>query len=127
MSLRRTSWLGLLLALLLMQQLGLGHRYAHNGLVTAGKVVGNAAVSSAVNAVDISTELRVDSGFGSLPAHDKPLCVLLDQLCTAGTLQSQPFVLPALPLAGVSIQRLSRTFTVRWAAPFQARGPPVIS
>jgi hypothetical protein len=106
---RRLLWSVSLLALLLLQQLGLGHRYAH-----AQRLEGMGSVSAS----------SFESSSGLL-VHDSGLCVLLDHLA-AGDAHTPPvpLLLAIAFLAFSYLSVLAGHFIARWAALFQARGPP---
>ena len=111
---KRFPWLLALLGLLLIQQLGLGHRYEHAG-------ASSAFPASAEHAAR-STAAQGDAG--SLPEHDEGICGLLDHLCVGDLL----WLAPALPACGqlalALVFFLAVGFTPRLTAAFQARGPP---
>lgn len=113
---RRLLWSVSLLALLFVQQLGLGHRYAHAQRWEGPGVVVTASVAALASSLE---------SFGGLPAHDSGLCVLLDHLA-AGDGHSPPalLLLAAVLLAFSYLSVLAGNFIARWVAPFQARGPP---
>jgi hypothetical protein len=113
----RRFGLGLLLAMLLVQQAGLFHRYAHGALGTGSGV----AIVQSVSASEASVN-EADS----LPPHDKTACLLLDQLCVAdaGPMWVAGWA-AVMPVATLCVLPL-RAFLPRWAALFQARGPPVL-
>lgn len=111
----RRFGLGLLLAMLLVQQAGLFHRYLHGA---AG--VGNGiAVVQGLDAMQVSVKET-----GGLPLHDKTACMLLDQSCVADALPALAVALVAvMPMAAFCVPSL-QAFLPRWSVPFQARGPP---
>lgn len=113
---RRAACASLVLALLWLQQLGLMHRYAH----VAGPVVASAASLAAAGAAQASD-------VGALPAHDKPVCLVLDQLCMADAVPLASLALPAaVPVAALVLW--VRPFAVFPAlVAFLARGPPLFS
>ena len=110
---KRFPWLLALFALLLIQQLGLGHRYEHAG------------ASSAFVASEHAAQSTLAQGeAGSLPEHGEGICGLLDHLCVGDLL----WLAPALPACGqlalALVFFLAVGFNPRWTAAFQARGPP---
>lgn len=111
----RRFGLGLLLAMLLVQQVGLFHRYVHGAMGAGGGV----AVAQGPGAA--GTLVNETSG---LPLHDKTACLLFDQLCVADAVPVLAMglaeVIPAATLGVLSL----RAFLPRWTSPFQARGPP---
>ncbi|HZY20205.1 MAG TPA: hypothetical protein VFE82_17175 [Ramlibacter sp.] len=118
MVLRRLLVLLLLPALLLAQSLGLVHGVAHApGL----------AVSGAAVAADIDTShaqaAQADGLFGG---HDGSTCRLYDQLTHGSAAPCVPVVLaPLLPPAQL-VAVLHGLALARWAALFDARGPPAL-
>lgn len=105
----RASWIGLLLALLCLQQLGLSHRYAH------GVVPG---------AVAVAEHPQLATGNDLLPAHDQTACQLLDQLCTGDAAPAAAVV--ALPMRPVSVLPPAPRVVAHsgQTTPFWARAPP---
>ena len=114
MNLQRLRPLLLILALLLMQQLGMLHRYAHAPLGSSAVAALQADVGGAVDATDM----------GSLPAHDATQCGLLDHLCTADGVASGIWLQP-VALAVVVVLVFHGWGIVQALNPvFQARAPP---
>ena len=110
----RRGLLGLLLfALVAAQTLGLMHRVVH------GAVFEPAAAVQEHEHQD--RRGWADALFGE---HDDPGCRLFDQLSHGGCLPSVPAVL--LPVAAPSffLQWFQGEALARWAALFDARGPP---
>ena len=115
----RTPWriLVAVLALLLMQQAGLVHRYVHGA--------GTLGISPAL--ISASLPGAHTDGFGTLPEHDSSLCELLDHLCTADAppgsahVAATPLVAMAL-LAWFASQRRFRP-----SLAYGARAPPCVS
>lgn len=112
---RRLLWSVSLLVLLFVQQLGLGHRYAHVQRCEGGGVATGSAAA-------LASSLE---SFGGLPAHDSGLCVLLDHLAVAdGHSPPAPLLLAVALLTFSYLSVLAGNFIARWVVPFQARGPP---
>ncbi len=114
----------LALALLMVPLLGLMHGIVHGlshglpAVVVSAHVQGHAQVS-AVDASAWSKKL--------FAGHEKAAdCLVFDQLCQAQALHSLP--LQALPpvLLSFVLVTLAGDFIARWAALFQARGPPSV-
>ena len=108
MTLRTLRPLLVILALLLMQQLGMLHRYAHGPL----------------GARSVAT-LQTEAGdIGSLPVHDATQCGLLDHLCTGdGAAPGAIFLVLALAL-GAAIIFYGVSYRGMPELAFQARAPP---
>jgi hypothetical protein len=100
-----------LLALLLLQQLGLVHRYAH-----AGSLQGTAPEVAAVRLLQAEPT--------GLPEHEAGACGLLDHLCIGDALSLPSLVMATGLLTAGHFLRLSRDFIARRTALFEARGPP---
>lgn len=118
MALRRgLAWV-LLFALVAAQTLGLMHRVVH------GPEFGTDAEAASIHAHDEDHHSHswTETLFGG---HDgESTCRLFDQLSQGGCLPSVPAVL--LPLAAPSflLQWFQGEAVARWAALFDARGPP---
>ena len=106
----RLGVVGLLVALLCLQHLGLAHRYAH-GVVPAG--------------VHAMQQQKGASG-DLLPAHDQAACQLLDQLCVGDAVPTAVSVclacaaVPTVPMWPVPQAHVAE------GVPFQARAPPAV-
>ena len=117
LSRRAFAWL-LLSALLLSQSLGLLHRTVHGaGLRSIG-----VASLQAVLPGDSGVRASLDALFGG---HDGASdCRLFDQLAQGDVLSCLPVVpMHAAPMALLIVQ-LQGLAVARWAALFEARGPP---
>ena len=127
----------LALALLLVPLFGLMHGVVHgalHGLSTAAvsaKSQGSARAS--LGGFDAARSVGAQATGSAVPAwseklfvgHDKAAdCLVFDQLCHADALHFLP--LQALPTALPSfvLVTLAGDYIARWAALFQARGPP---
>jgi hypothetical protein len=122
LTIRQVMGCYLALALLMVPLLGLMHGIVHglsHGLplvVVTAHVQGHAQARAA-DASGWSQKL--------FAGHDKAAdCLVFDQLCQAQALHSLP--LQALPtvLPSFVLVTLAGDFIARWAALFQARGPP---
>jgi hypothetical protein len=120
MAVRRGLLWFVLLALVSMQALGLMHSIAHG--VRSASVPGIAARQAAV--VDPSGQ-HWEAGLFSGHSDDAG-CLLYDQLSHGGCAPVPvPAALPVIPPA-FFLQWFQGEFLVRWAALFDARGPPPI-
>lgn len=107
--------LGLVLALLWLQQVGLVHRYAHGTLPAAAPVASRVA----------GTLPPGDTA--GLPAHDKLVCLVLDQLCIGDAV---PLAAVSLPMPWPLLVPMGEVRSFDRAPvhkAFLARGPPVFS
>lgn len=120
-------WLAALLVLLLVSQtLGWMHRALHG----AGRQVPGSAVVSLINSPaghSASGEAEALHGwvkalFGS--HDDAAQCQLFDAATHTGITQV-PDITPGLAPTAQSLARTESAFVARWAALFDARGPPV--
>lgn len=100
-----------------MQQLGLGHRYAHE--------VGNASRVEAM--VQSTGQVGIPMASKGFPAHDASLCGVLDHLSAGHAFTSLPILTVAAMPSLTYLSLLSGNFIARWAAQFNARGPPASS
>jgi hypothetical protein len=121
MTLRRGLLWFLLLALVAVQALGLVHSVAHadRSASASGFAVGQA------EADDESGHRRESGLFGG---HDDDAgCLLYDQLSHGGCLPV-PAAAAALPMIPPAffLQWFQGEFLARWAALFDARGPPPV-
>jgi hypothetical protein len=122
MALRR-GWLWLVLfALLAAQTLGFVHRIVHGP---------QAALSHAVHAQHSHSHAAGDSGHGLIAplfsGHgDVSDCRLYDQLGNGQAMPSVPAVLPPLMVPLFVLQFFQGEAVARWAALFDARGPPSV-
>lgn len=122
MILRTLRPLLLILALLLMQQVGTLHRYAHLPLGDAG----SASWQSDHSELALEHPVGVHAG-NLLPGHDTSLCGLLDHLCTGDALvPGFPALAGGLVVNAVIAWLGTRIFYASFSA-FQARAPPVSS
>jgi len=102
-----------------MQQLGLMHRYAHE----AGKAAQVEAVAQSTGQMTpLIAAPMASSGF---PTHDAGLCGVLDHLSAGQALTSLHILTLATLPSLTYLSLLSGNFIARWAAQFNARGPPV--
>lgn len=119
--------------LLAAQTLGLLHRYAHgSGLarVAATALTGASGVASTTATVADTGAgaASAKAGFGGLfGTHDDNTCRLVDQLGLSDALAGLPVLAlpPALPTA-LLLQASLGEVLARWAALFDARGPPCL-
>jgi hypothetical protein len=102
-------WL-VLLALLAAQTLGVMHRVVH----PAPAVHALAAKSGSGVLVDL------------FAAHDGAACQLFDQICQGGAAPQFAQLPPALVLPPLLVCWFQDAILARWAALFDARGPPSI-
>jgi hypothetical protein len=109
MLLRRALIVLLLPALLLAQQLGLLHGIAH----------APASHASAAAAAHEASALA-----GLFQGHDDGACRLYDQLSHGDAAPCVPAGLPALLPPALLVRQLHGLALARWAALFEARGPP---
>ena len=116
MALRRALIVLLLPALLLAQQLGLLHGIAH-GLAHASQQALSHSSTAAV--VQDKSPLA-----GLFQGHDDGTCRLYDQLSHGDAAACVPTVLPALLPPALLVRQLHGLALARWAALFDARGPP---
>jgi len=107
-------WVGLIFALLLLQQWGLVHRYVHGAPRTG--ITAQAAATSAL-AVGVTK---------AFPAHEVAECLLLDQLCMGDAAPFQVFTVPLVGVVALVFEHSASAFVARWSALFQARGPPLL-
>ena len=123
---RPVRWaVGLLLALVLSQAIGLFHGIVHGPIhATPSAQVGSEwpVTTSPGDAVRLSDQL-----FGGHSGHsDTPECRLYDQCSHGDTLAQLPaLALPLVPIAYV-LWIFSGLAQARWHAHFQARGPPLV-
>ena len=121
---RALSLACLVLALLLLSSLGLLHGVVHGA--GHGSVRGSVSVQATDQASHIDHDQTPANWAARLfAAHSQRAdCLVFDQLCQAQALKVLPLqVLPTLP-PGVVLASLAGDFIARWAALFQARGPP---
>jgi hypothetical protein len=115
----KRGWLWLVLfALMAAQTMGLMHRVVHGGI---------AAPVAAPYAQDDGAG-RAGGGWlaGLFSSHDDASCPLYDQLAQGGLVTLPPaLALPLVPSAFV-LQWFQGEVLARWAALFDARGPPSI-
>ncbi|MRD46466.1 hypothetical protein GHT07_04210 [Caenimonas koreensis DSM 17982] len=117
---KRLLWF-VLFALLAAQTLGLAHRVAH-GVVQDG-FIGDAAAASLSRATaqphggNWSDALRAGHG-------DDVTCHVFDQVSQGGCALALPALLPAVVYPEALIARATGEALARWAAQFEARGPP---
>jgi hypothetical protein len=120
MPVRRALLWFLLVALVSVQALGLVHRIAHGD---------HAAPATGFSARDGAPAGQSTAGWesGLFGAHDDDGgCLLYDQLSHGGFLPvAAPASLPAIAPAFL-LQWFQGEFLARWAALFDARGPPSI-
>ena len=116
----RRGWLWLvLLALVAAQTLGLMHRVVHAG--------------DGANVASLSTQLQQDQGTGAgeswtdrlFSSHDDPGCRLFDQLGQGAVPEMPALQLPVCAPAAL-ILWYQGEYLARWAALFDARGPPSV-
>ena len=114
---QRRGWLWLVLfALMAAQTMGLMHRVVHGG---------NAAPVP-VHSVQDGGAASGDWLAGLFSSHDETSCPLYDQLAQGGPIIMPPaLALPLVPAAFV-LQWFQGEVLARWAALFDARGPPSI-
>ncbi len=98
-----------------MQQLGLGHRYVH-GVGDASRVEAVAQQSTGQVATPMASTV--------FPTHDASLCGVLDHLSTGDALTPPPMLTVAAMPSLTYLSLLAGNFIARWAAQFNARGPP---
>ena len=111
------TW-GLVLALLWAQSLGVWH-----GIVHGGHGVGGVHASLALaNAGEVKSHGFFESLFGD---HDDVDCQLFDQLCHGDALATAPVLALSPGVPAAQIAHLTGLAVARWAALFQARGPPI--
>ena len=122
-----------ILALLLMQQLGVLHRYAHGqgaaqwvglGSIQAGAK--GAAKAGVPTSSLTGLPLGASEG-GNLPAHEATQCGLLDHLCTGDTVAPALRTLPVCLLAAAVFVFFSRRVWGAQFFAFHARAPPTLS
>ncbi|TFZ00150.1 hypothetical protein [Ramlibacter humi] len=113
MAARRALIVLLLPVLLLAQLIGLLHGIAHAPLAHPVSVAAPAAESKPPLA-------------GLFQAHDDGTCRLFDQLSHGDAAPCVPVVLPALLPPTVVVRALHGLALARWAALFDARGPPAL-
>ncbi len=132
MSSRLVLLLLLVPALLLAQALGLAHGVRHaqlagsHGAAMQAPAVQAATPGDAATSGEAATSAQAsadcDDPFG---AHDAPTCRLVDQLAHGDLLGALALpVLPVLQPPAVLLQALAGLALARWAALFDARGPP---
>ena len=134
-SMRALMLAGLVLALLLLPLIGLMHGVMHGpaqGFETSSVSV--QASHQASHTVDHENENDHDHDHDHdhgnwaerlFAGHSQSAdCLVFDQLCQGQALKALPLqVLPTLP-PGAVLASLAGDFIARWAALFQARGPP---
>ncbi|MES3000626.1 MAG: hypothetical protein V4787_08030 [Pseudomonadota bacterium] len=103
-------WL-LLFALLAAQTLGVMHRVVHPSPAAAA-VHASAAKSAGGALVDL------------LASHDGAACQLFDQMCQGGFAPQVAQLPPAVVLPSLLVCWFQDAILARWAALFEARGPP---
>ena len=126
-----------ILALLLMQQLGVLHRYAHGqgaaqwvglGSIQAGTTATpTAATKAGVPTSSLAVLSLGASDGGNLPAHESTQCGLLDHLCTGDAVAPALLTLPVCLLAAAVFVFFSRRVWGLQFFAFQARAPPALS
>ena len=112
----------LALALLMVPPLGLMHGIVHGLSHGLPSTVVNAHVQVHAQAGSVDVSVWAKKLF---TGHDKAAdCLVFDQLCHAQALHLQH--VPAFPIMtpNVVLVTLAGDFIARWAALFQARGPP---
>ncbi len=123
----------LALALLMVPLLGLMHGVVHglsHGLpsVVASANTPHRAQTRADSVESLQVATAVDaSGWSKkfFTGHDKAAdCLVFDQLCHADALHFLPLQALSTPLPNIVWVTLAGDFIARWAALFQARGPP---
>ena len=124
------AWV-LVLALLWAQSMGLWHGIVHGGY---GAVSVRASLALAPDTSDAVTQAfgiegaPVFNGFfeSLFGNHHKGVdCQLYDQLCHGDALATAPVLVLPLGVPAAHIAHLTGLAVARWAALFQARGPPV--
>ena len=115
----------LALALLLVPLLGLMHGIAHglsHGL-SATAVSANAQHHAQTRTDGVDAPRWSKKLFAG---HDKAAdCLVFDQLCHADALHFLPLQVLPTPLPNIVLVTLAGDFIARWAALYQARGPPL--
>ena len=111
---RRLLWL-ILFALVAAQTLGLVHRIAHGGNIGAVNFV--SATQSHLTGGNWSDALKAGHA-------DDVTCHVFDQASPGGCVWLSPPALPAIVFADIFIARSKSEALARWAALFEARGPP---
>ena len=118
----------LALALLMVPLLGLMHGIVHghsHGLPST--VVSADAQGRAQARVQVQPATVDASGWAKklFASHDKAAdCLVFDQLCHADALHFLPLQALSAPLPNIVLVTLAGDFIARWAALYQARGPP---
>ncbi len=116
---RGLLWL-MMLALLAAQTLGLMHRVVH------GEAGSPHSTFASHHAHDKHAPHAGD-GLGDLfSSHDDSGCRVYDQLGQCGMLPGVPAVPLPSPVPGFFILWFQGEYLARWAALFDARGPPVL-
>jgi hypothetical protein len=116
---RRAAIVALLLALVLAQTLGWMHRVLHGSGLEGGQHAFSAAVEPAQD--EGAHDHGVHDLFGS---HEEPTdCRLFDVLGQPGCATPPLLVLPVL-VPAAQLAHTQADFVARWAALFDARGPP---
>jgi hypothetical protein len=109
----RRGWLWcVVFALLAAQMLGLVHRVVHGPKAVGGHVV------------QVAHDVKLDSLFSS--HGDASDCRLYDQLGNGPAMPSLPALLPPVVPPSVLLQFFEGEVLARWAALFEARGPPSV-
>lgn len=110
-------------ALLLAQALGLAHGVLHARL--AGGPVLQAPQAVQAQAAPAASAQACDEAHDSHDGHDAPTCRLVDQLMHGDIAGSSPVLaVPVLQPPLALLQALAGLALARWAALFDARGPP---
>lgn len=123
---RGRRWLALLMVLMLLSQLLWQTMGQMHGVVHAP---GIRALAATPEAHSVHGNLQADAGWVSdmFNSHgDDGTCRLIDQLGCGDALLASPFTLPAVPPVAFALAVASGEALARWAALFDARGPPVL-
>ena len=99
-------------ALLAAQMLGLVHRVVHASKAVSGHIV------------QVVHDIKLDPLFSS--HDDASECRLYDQLGNSPVMPSLPVLPPVLIVPSVLLQFYEGEVLARWAALFEARGPPAV-
>jgi hypothetical protein len=120
-----TGWC-LALALLMVPLMGLMHGIVHG--FSHGQSTAQSQVQATVSQTPAGRSLThahkgwTDALFSS---HGKAAdCLVFDQLCHADALHFLPLQALPTPLPNIVLVTLAGDFIARWAALYQARGPP---
>ena len=132
LAIRQVMGCYLALALLMVPLLGLMHGIVHglsHGLpaVVVSANTQHLAQTSTVGGEHVHVAASNVSAWSTklFAGHDKAAdCLVFDQLCHAQALHFQPVQALPILLPHVVLVTLAGDFIARWAALFQARGPP---